>query len=110
MITDLSFSLLPPFIFLDFLLFLCCWAKQPHFVSGYTGVSTSEGGGGAEQPPNAVSNDQEMSENDQKVIQELKDWDLWYVFVLHSSVYFGRGVGWVVYSPLVTLLMGEIYK
>ena len=45
MITDLSFSLLPPFIFLEFILFLCCWAKQPHFVSGYTGVSTSEGGG-----------------------------------------------------------------
>ena len=60
---------------------------QPHFVSGYTGVSTSEG---AEQQQSVSSDDQEMSENDQKVIQELKDWDLWYVLPYSQSE--GKGL------------------
>lgn len=43
--------------------------RTPHFVGGYTGVSQSENGDSSGSP--------EMSENDRKVIQELKDWDLW---------------------------------
>ena len=59
---------------------------QPHFVSGYTGIATSESDGATttttiEQSPTTTPDDaqQEMSENDRKVIQSLKDWDLWYV-------------------------------
>ena len=55
---------------------------QPNFASGYTGVSTTDG---AEQQQSVSSDDQEMSENDQKVIQELKDWDLWYVTYVNSQ-------------------------
>jgi len=46
--------------------------RTPHFVGGYAGVSQSDSNGDA-----GSSNDSEMSENDRKVIQSLKDWDLW---------------------------------
>ncbi|CAB9503576.1 Protein YIPF6 [Seminavis robusta] len=45
--------------------------RAPDFVAGYSGISQSEDGG--------MENGQgeDMSENDRKVIQSLKDWDLW---------------------------------
>ena len=48
-------------------------------MGGYTGVSQSEQNGDA-----VASEANEMSENDRKVIQELKDWDLWYVGALYT--------------------------
>ena len=46
---------------------------QPHFVGGYTGIATSDHDG----TDQTATPDDEMSENDRKVIQSLKDWDLW---------------------------------
>lgn len=62
------------YCFAVFSLFLCVfiYLLQPHFVGGYAGVSQSEQNGDM-----GSAEAQEMSENDRKVIQELKDWDLW---------------------------------
>jgi hypothetical protein len=45
-------------------------------VGGYTGIATTDDGADQSGAPPEGQQD-EMSENDRKVIQSLKDWDLW---------------------------------